>query len=180
MIQSPKGFEELELTSRVRVVNAQPIRPDRGYALYWMLAARRPSHNFGLDRAVAWARAMDVPLVVFEALRVDYPWASDRLHAFVIEGMAANEAAFARASVLYYPYVEPAVGAGKGLLAALSAEAAVVVTDDFPCFFLPHAAAAAGRQIDVRLEAVDSNGLIPLSLADRAFTAAVHFRRFVQ
>jgi catechol 2,3-dioxygenase-like lactoylglutathione lyase family enzyme len=34
-----------------------------------------------------------------------------------------------------------------------------VITDDFPAFFLPRAIAAAGHQLDVRLEAVDSNGI---------------------
>jgi deoxyribodipyrimidine photo-lyase len=42
---------------------------------------------------------------VLEALRCDYPWASDRLHQFVLGGMADNQAAFARTDVLYYPYV---------------------------------------------------------------------------
>ena len=37
------------------------------------------------------------PLLVFEPLRCDYRWASDRLHRFVLDGMAANRAACRRA-----------------------------------------------------------------------------------
>jgi deoxyribodipyrimidine photo-lyase len=165
---------------RQRAANDCPIRPERSYVLYWMIAARRPSWNFALDRAVDHARALRKPLVVFEALEVDYPWASDRLHAFVIEGMRDNAHAFAGTPVTYFPYVEPKPGDGRGLLAALARSACVVVTDEFPCFFLPRIVSAAARRIDVRLEAVDSNGLIPLALADRPFPTAAVFRRFVQ
>jgi len=145
-----------------------------------MIATRRAAWNFALDRAIEHARALDKPLIVFEALEVDYPWASDRLHAFVIDGMADNAKAFANAPVTYYPYVEPSPGAGKGLLQALAASACVVVTDEFPSFFLPRIVAAAAARLDVRLEAVDSNGLFPLSATDRVFTAAAFFRRYVQ
>jgi deoxyribodipyrimidine photo-lyase len=145
-----------------------------------MIAARRPAWNYALDRAVAWAHALHKPIVVLEALRGDYPWASDRLHRFVIEGMADNRRALGRQGVLYYPYVEPHPGAGKDLLVALAENACIVVTDEFPCFFLPRMVAAASRKIDVRVEVVDGNGLIPLAAADRAFTMAAHFRRFVQ
>jgi deoxyribodipyrimidine photo-lyase len=56
----------------------------------------------------------------------------------------------------------------------------VVISDDFPCFFLPRMVAAAGRHIKVRFELVDSNGLLPLGAADRIFARAYDFRRFLQ
>jgi deoxyribodipyrimidine photo-lyase len=82
--------------------------------------------------------------------------------------------------VEYYPYVEPSVGAGRGLLAALSGHAAVVVTDDYPAFMLPRMVAAAARQVRVRFEQVDGNGLLPIRLAAQTFASAYAFRRFVQ
>ncbi len=117
---------------------------------------------------------------MFEALRCDYPWASDRIHRFVLDGMADNEAALEGTGVGYYPYVEPEKGAGKGLLQALAQHAAVVVTDEFPTFFLPRMVDAAATKIDVKLEAVDSNGLLPIRVGDRCFTRAYDFRRFLQ
>jgi deoxyribodipyrimidine photo-lyase len=164
---------------RIRIANSQPVRPEGQFVLYWMIAARRPASNFALDRAIAWARHLGQPLVVLEALRVDYPWASDRLHRFVLDGMRDNALAFGRTPALYYPYVEPRRGAGKGLLSALAGTASLVVTDDFPCFFLPRMVEAAAARLDVRLEVVDSNGLVPL-VRERAFSAAAHYRRFMQ
>src|SRR5512146_1970893 len=137
---------------RLRVVNGAPVRADGRYVLYWMVAARRASWSFAIDRAVAYARALGRPLVVLEAIRCDHPWASDRLHAFVLEGMADNARSFARAGVLYHPYVEPRPGEGRGLLAALAARACVVVTDEFPTFFLPRMVAAAASRVSARVE----------------------------
>ena len=58
-----------------------------------------------------------------EALRCEYRWASDRLHRFVIEGMADNARAFRDTSVTYLSYIEPDAGAGSGLLDALASRA---------------------------------------------------------
>jgi len=165
---------------RIRAENSDPIRPEGRFVLYWMIAARRPRWNFALQRAVERARDLGKPLVILEALRSDYPHASARLHRFVLDGMEDNRSAFAGTPVRYYPYVEPERQAGKGLLAALAEEACLVVTDEFPSFFLPAMVAAAGRELPVRLEAVDGNGLLPLWSTDRVFPTAYAFRRFLQ
>ncbi len=165
---------------RLQPKNAKEVRSEGKFILYWMIANRRTHHNFALDRALYWAETLERPLVVLEALRSGYPWASDRLHAFVIQGMQDNAARFAATPIRYYPYLEPKAGAGAGLLRALASEAAVVVTDEFPCFFLPRMVSRAAEQLSVRLEAVDSNGLLPLRAADRAFGRAFDFRRFLQ
>jgi len=162
---------------RVTQVNAAAIASRGDYVLYWMIAARRTAWSFALDHAIAHAVALRRPLVVFEPLRAGYPWASDRLHAFVLQGMADNARACAAAGVTYLPYVEPAPGAGAGLLAALAARACVVVTDEQPGFFLPRMVAAAGAALPVRLEQVDGNGILPLRAADQAFSTAAAFRR---
>jgi deoxyribodipyrimidine photo-lyase len=165
---------------RVTARNAAPVRPDRSFVLYWMTAARRPRANFGLDHAIDRARELHKPLVVLEALRCGYRWASDRIHAFVLQGMADNRDAFARTPVVYHPYVERTHGSGKGLLAALAQHACAVVTDEFPCFFLPSMLAAAAHRLDVCLEAVDGNGLLPLRATAAPFLRAVDLRRFLQ
>jgi deoxyribodipyrimidine photo-lyase len=145
-----------------------------------MTSARRPRYNFGLQHAVGIANDLQRPLVVLEALRCDYPWASDRFHAFVVDGMRANARAFEGTAVRYLPYVEPARGAGRGLVAALAERACAIVTDWYPAFFLPRMHVAAAAQVRVRLEAVDSNTLIPSADHGRAFPTARGYRAFVQ
>jgi deoxyribodipyrimidine photo-lyase len=166
--------------TRIAVRNSAPAAPEGRHVLYFMSAARRTTFNYGLSRAIACCRDLGRPLLVLEALRAGYPFASDRLHAFVLAGMHANAGRLARAGVACHPYVEPEPGAGRGLLRALAEHAAVVVADDSPAFFIPRMLAAAARQCPVRFEAVDSNGLLPLSATPRVFPTAFAFRRFVQ
>ena len=165
---------------RVIPCNEEPVNPHGDFVLYWMTAFRRVSWNFSLDRAVDWARELHKPLLILEALRCDYPWASDRLHAFVLEGMAHNARELAKWPVVYYPYMERIRGEGKGLLESLAKDACVIVTDYFPCFFIPAMTKAAAGKVVVLMEEVDGNGLIPLQLPEKVFQAAYHFRRFSQ
>lgn len=145
-----------------------------------MTAYRRLTSNFALQHAIEQARAWGKPLVILEALRCDYPWASDRLHRFVIDGMAEHARALETGPVTYLPYVEPERGAGKGLLERLAVDACVVITDDFPSFFLPRMVAAAARRMDTRLESVDSNGVLPMRATDKVFLTAYSFRSYLQ
>ncbi len=168
------------MNERVRVLVDRPERPGGDYVLYWCTAARRASHNFALDHALATAARLRRPLLVFEALRADYPWVSARFHRFVVEGMADQRRAYAAAGIRYFPYVEPTPGAGKGLLRALADRACAVVTDRSPQFFLPKMVAAAARTLAVRLEEVDSVGLLPLAATTKAWPSAASFRRHFQ
>ncbi|MGB8328498.1 MAG: deoxyribodipyrimidine photolyase [Polyangiales bacterium] len=163
---------------RVRRLNdAAPV--DGGYVLYWMVAFRRPRWNFALQHAARRAHELGKPLVILEALRAGYPWASDRLHRFVLDGMRVNRAHLAQRNVVYFPYVEPAHGVGRGLLATLAAEACLVVSDDYPSFFIPRMQRAAAAKIGSPLELVDSNGLLPLRASEKVFSRAFDFRRFL-
>lgn len=165
---------------RIHLLNDRPVREKGDYVLYWMTAARRTEYNFGLQRAIDWANRLARPLLILEALRLDYPWASRRLHAFILQGMADNQAALADRPVGYFPFVETEPGQGKGLLAALAQTACLTVCDYYPCFFIPRMLAAAAGKSPVRLEAVDSCGLIPLARPDKEYLRAFDFRRRLQ
>lgn len=165
---------------RIRKCNGAPLRHGGNFVLYWMIASRRLRYNFALDRALEHCQALWKPLVILEALRVDYPWASERLHRFVLDGMAENARYCDKHGIRYLPYVEPKVNAGKGLLHALAEEACVVVTDEFPSFFLPKMVESAANQLKVLLEAVDSNGLLPLRATEKVAQRAFDFRRYLQ
>jgi deoxyribodipyrimidine photo-lyase len=171
---------------RVRTLAPDPARARArasaragDYVLYWMVAQRRTRSNFALQHAAQLATSLGKPLVVLEALRIGYPHASARFHNFILDGMVDNAARLEAAGVRYLPYVEREAGAGKGLLAALASRACALVSDDYPCFFIPRMQGAAARQIGVPIELVDSNGIIPLRAAEQAFTTAHSFRRFI-
>ena len=108
---------------RLRVLHEAPLRPEGSHVLYWMVGFRRPRWNFSLEHAASLADSLGKPLVVLEALRVGYPWASDRFHQFILDGMRANAGYFAKKNVFHFPYVEARAGEGRGLFSALARDA---------------------------------------------------------
>jgi deoxyribodipyrimidine photo-lyase len=161
--------------ARVRKLNAKPIRPRGTFVLYWMQMFRRLDHNHALDYAIAAAKHLKKPLVVYEALKLNYPWASARIHSFVLEGMQANEARARKLGLNYWPFVETPDDAGRGLVGKLASDAAMIVTDDYPAYIVPaHNRAIA--KFDVAIHAIDANGVVPLSLLGKPVAAAAHLR----
>jgi deoxyribodipyrimidine photo-lyase len=166
--------------TRVRAQNTQPINRAGQFVLYWMTATRRTRYNFGLQHAAELAAQLGKPLLVVEALRCDYPDACDRFHQFVIEGMRDNARALKSTGALYYPYIEREPRQGSGLIDTIASHAAAVITDWFPSYFLPRMTAALAARVAVRVEAVDSTGLIPVTSHGRAFPTARGYRAFMQ
>ena len=165
---------------RTSTLNQAPINPAGDYVIYWMVAQRRLTWNFALQRAVERSLELNKPLLIFEPLRLGYQWASARLHQFILEGMREHEERARERGVVYFPYVESVKGEGSGLLRALCERACLVVTDEYPCFFIPRMTRAAAERASVLFEQVDSNGLLPLRGAERTFTTAASFRRHLQ
>lgn len=165
---------------RIRQLNERPLRENGQYVLYWMTAFRRPFFNFALQRAVEQAKQLQKPLLILEALRCDTPYASDRFHRFILNGMVDNAEHFAKTAAFYYPFVETEKAIGKGLLTELSKAACLIVADDYPGFFYPRMLQSAAEKVSVMLEEVDSNGLLPLAAADKDYPTAYAFRRMLQ
>jgi deoxyribodipyrimidine photo-lyase len=165
---------------RTSHANRQPPRVAGKFVLYWMQASRRLNGNFALQQAVAWATHLEKPLVILETLPCGPRWASRRHHRFVLDGMADHQDQAQRKEVLYYPYVESEAGQIDKLLDALCSLAAMIVTDDYPIRHFLQQTADLARRSPVLVQAVDSNGLLPMRVADRTFTAAHSLRRFLQ
>ena len=175
----PKTDELGTPSDRITSLNTRPPDPDGKYVLYWMTAFRRPQFNYALQLAVEWSNQLNKPLLIFEGLQANYRWSSRRFHQFIVDGMKNNASAAQLADTAYYPYVEPAPGDGKGLIRDLATEACLVVTDDYPCFFLP-ALKRYAQGLSTCSLAVDSNGILPLSASPKIYTTAYSFRRFLQ
>lgn len=164
------------LQSRVRHANYRPVEPSGQYVLYWMQAYRRFRSNHALDYALQLAESLKKPLVVYEGLRLDYPWACQRHHAWMLEGMKCNAAMAEKLGLSYWPFVETEARSGHGLLRTLSHRACAVVSDDYPAFIVPAQNRALAGKIDTAFHLVDSNSVVPLSLLGDAVSAAAHLR----
>ncbi len=165
---------------RIRKLNQWPIQPKASFVLYWMTAFRRTRSNFSLQRAVELANQLGKPLVILEAVRCNYRWASDRLHQFLLDGMQDNATDTQSTKATYIAYVERVRNEGTGLLPALAEHASVIVADDFPCFFHPNMYRSIARKWPCAIELVDSNTIVPMRSTDRTFTVAHSYRRYMQ
>jgi len=162
--------------ARIRLANARSFNPSGRYVLYWMQAFRRLRCNHALDHALRLSADLKAPLVVYEGLKLYYPWASHRHHAFLLEGMTDNAATAKQLGLTYWPFVETPQKSGYGLLCKLAIEACAVVSDDSPGFIVPAQNRALAGAIDVAFHLVDGNSVVPLSLLGGAVSAAAHLR----
>lgn len=161
---------------RLRRANDATVNRAGEFILYWMQLYRRFDANHALNYALACSQHYKKPLVVYEGLKLGYPWASRRLHRFILEGMLANRRAAETLGLNYWPFVETPLSDGRGLLRKLAAKATLVVTDDFPCFIIPEQTAALASKTTTPVVAVDGNSIVPLALLGSPVSAAAHLR----
>ena len=55
----------------------------------------------------SWRISAGLPLLVYEGLTCSYPYASDRLHTFVLEGVPDTEARLRKLGIGYLFYLAP-------------------------------------------------------------------------
>jgi len=167
-----------------------------------MQTTLRAHDNFALNFAVEQANALNLPLLVYHGLRHDYPWASDRLHTWILESVVDLYAAFAARGINYAFWLDQSVGeytewpAGRreyrvpgtqyqvrgsaarvesvewSPLVALARRAALVVTDYFPTFIVPRQTRGLRARVETPVVAVESATVVPMGYLTREFTTA--------
>ncbi|EOQ97576.1 putative deoxyribodipyrimidine photo-lyase [Leptospira wolbachii serovar Codice str. CDC] len=157
---------------RIRNCNQKPMFPSGNYILYWMQAYRRFDSNHAFAYAVSLAKEQNKELIVYEGLRCDYPWNSERIHKFILEGMYDNQTRADELGINYWSFIESKSNPARGVLKEIAKNAVAIVTDDFPCFIIPEQINKLSEKINCPLIAVDSNSLLPLSRFERTASAA--------
>ena len=152
-----------QISERVQLLNDKPENKKAEYVLYWMQMFKRTTYNDALKFAIEQANKRNLPLVVYEGLKFYYPWANDRIHTFILEGVAEKREAFAKLGIKYVFYLQKDKNSPKQTIKKIAKDAALIVTDDFPCFIIPDHNAAIVKQANIPVYAVDSNGIIPMS-----------------
>jgi len=164
---------------RIRRLNSKPVNDQGNYVLYWMQANRRLASNHSLDYAIQLARSQNKELVVYEGLRNDYPWNSQRIHKFILEGMVHNRLEAIRLGINYWGFVEDELNPANGVLKKIAENASVIITDDFPCFIIPEQSSKLANKIDCAMLAVDGNSIIPFSQFEKQASAARILRLWI-
>jgi deoxyribodipyrimidine photo-lyase len=180
VVSNSKSIKSSIPSVRILETGGKKVNVNGDFVIYWMVAYRRVKWNYSLQRAVEWADDLGKPLLILEILFCGHPWSCSRFHGFILDGMTDNALMTSGHDVLYYPYVEKKSGDGRALLAALAEKACLIVTDDFPVSFISRLILSVLQKSPVLTEQVDSNGLFPMRTADRIFSTAYSFRRFLQ
>lgn len=94
--------------------------------------------------------------------------------------MADNSTACRESGVGYYPYLARDSASEIEFVSELAKAASMVIGDDYPMRESTDAIASVAGGTLVRVEAVDSNGLMPIRIGKRLFTTARSFRQFLQ
>ena len=153
----------MQINERVLQLNDKPVNERARYVLYWMQMYKRVDNNHSLIYAIRKANELKLPLVVYEGLKYYYPWASDRIHTFILEGVEEKRKAFEKLGIRYVFYLQKDKRSPKQTVARLARDAALIVTDDFPCFIIPEHNRRISERASIPVFSVDSNGIIPMS-----------------
>jgi hypothetical protein len=137
--------------------------------------AIRTDENPALNVAIHFANRLGLPLLVYQGLSERYPFASDRHHAFILQGARDVQRVLADKNIAYVLHVERPGNRGPHLK-TLAQRAAVVVSEDMPTEPLRSWTARLRRVIRCSLFAVDTACVVPMQLVGKSYERAFAFR----
>ena len=99
------------MTQDLRLHLVGDARPVAGeFVVYWMQTTHRAHDNFALNFAIERANELGLPVQVYHGLRHDYPWASDRLHTWILQSVVDLYADFEAKGINYAFWLSRARG----------------------------------------------------------------------
>jgi deoxyribodipyrimidine photo-lyase len=168
-------MDDPTLRERVRALNGAPARFGR-YVLYWSQMNRRTDSNHALAWAVRQANERGVPVLFYEGLTCTYPSANDRHHYSILEGVPETAKRLDACGIGYCFYLRRRRSDPNDVLYRLAADAALVVTDDYPVFINAAHNSSVPAKIGVAFHAVDSSCIVPMSFYEKREYAAYTIR----
>ena len=157
----PAPLAEWREAPRVRRLNDRKVATNGSYVLCWLQQALRADDNPVVDAAVRLGNALGMSVLVYHGVREDYPYASDRLHRFIL-GASRDLGRDCRARGLAcVQHVDRADAREKGLVHRLGATAAAIVVEDQPVFVARWQAERVAARAGVAVFAVNAACLVP-------------------
>jgi deoxyribodipyrimidine photo-lyase len=138
------------------------MRADGGYVLYWAQMNRRVESNHALAYAVEVANGLNLPVLFYEGLTCSYPNANDRFHTFLLEGAPGTARRLQALGIGYVFHLRRCRGDANNAFYRLAADAAAVVTDDYPVFVARDHNRSVPQKLTIPYYAVDSSCIVPM------------------
>ena len=122
------------LFDRVRKLNPAETRKGGRYVLYWAQMNRRVESNHALSFALNQANELNLPVLFYEGLTCSHPHANDRFQTFLLEGVPGTARRLQELGIGYVFHLRRRRSDPNDALHRLAADAAALVTDDYPVF----------------------------------------------
>jgi deoxyribodipyrimidine photolyase len=145
------------------------------YVLYWMKHAVRAHENPALDVALQISKNLSLPLLVYQEISEEEPYASERRFAFEIDGARDVQQELRQRSIDYLFWIQRRNS--SRLLDKLAAEAAIVVAEDMPVPSERHAKQRLHDNSDVPIWLVDTACIVPMQVAGKPYDRAFVYRQ---
>ncbi|MGI4730684.1 MAG: deoxyribodipyrimidine photo-lyase [Janthinobacterium lividum] len=145
----------------MRALNDRGLNPGGRYVLCWVQQALRACDNPVIDASIRLGNALKLPVLVYHGVREDYPYASDRLHRFILGASRDLAAGCRKRGLACVQHVDRASHREKGLVHRLGIEAAAIVMEDQPTFVARWQSRRVAARAAVPVYAVNAACLVP-------------------
>ena len=177
MTPLPPSLAAWREAPRVRARNDAPVRPTARYVLCWIQQALRARDNPVIDAAVRLGNELGLPVLVFHSLRERYPFASDRIHRFILGAGRDLYLGCEERGLACVQFVERAEKREPDLIDRLAAEAAAVMLEDQPAFNTQWQSDRFAARTAAPVFAVNAACLVPPAALDQGVGTTSAFRR---
>ena len=145
---------------RITVLKSKSYNQKENYVIYWMQASQRVNFNHALAYAIELANEKDIPLLVYFQLLPDFPDATSRHYAFMIEGLVELHKDFMQRNIKMI--ISSDDYRKNSQLASLSDYAYAIITDRGYLRFQKNWRSIVSKQIKCPLIQIESDVVCPV------------------
>ncbi|KQT32521.1 DNA photolyase [Sphingomonas sp. Leaf412] len=157
----PPCLRDWREAPRVRTLNERVADTAGRFVLCWLQQALRAHDNPVLEAGVRLGNALGLPVLVYHGVNEHYPYASDRLHHFILGASRDLGIACRERGLACVQHVDRAGRREKGLVYRLGAQAAAIVLEDQPTFVARWQSDRVAARTAVPVYAVNAACLVP-------------------
>ena len=145
--------------------------------LCWLQQALRANDNPVIDAAIRLGNELGLPVLACQGLREDYPYASDRLHRFILDAGRDLAVGCAERNIACVQFIDRADKREKGLVYRLAAASAALVVKDQPGFVAQWQTERVASKLQTAVFAVNAACLVPPGALEQGVGTTSAFRR---
>ncbi|MEM6689990.1 MAG: deoxyribodipyrimidine photo-lyase [Planctomycetota bacterium] len=149
---------------------------NRDYVLVWIRQTLRGEFNPAIDAAVLYGNRHGLPVVVYHGIDNRYPYASARLHTFVLQASASMESRLSQRQIRFCRHIRRPGKPSSNLVLKLTNRSAALFVDYCNNDWLAQICQSVIETVDVPCWSVDTTRLVPGSMFEKKVATTKAFR----